>query len=183
MRVVVERVSKVYGDRAGHAVRALDGIDLVVESEEFVAVLGPSGCGKSTLLNLIAGLLAPTEGAIWLDGELPLGRAATAMVFQEFALFPWRTVQANVEFGLEEMGIAADERRRRARQYVDMTGLTGFETKYPHELSGGMRQRVGIARALAVEPAVLLMDELPKTATGKVQRRAIAAAGAGDEAA
>ena len=159
MRVVVERVSKVYADRAGHAVRALDGIDLVVDSEEFVAVLGPSGCGKSTLLNLVAGLLAPTDGAIWLHGELPSGRAATAMVFQEFALFPWRTVQANVEFGLEEMRVAADERRRRARHYLEMTGLTGFETKYPHELSGGMRQRVGIARALAVEPPVLLMDE------------------------
>ncbi len=116
MRVVVERVSKVYGDRAGHAVRALDGIDLAVNTEEFVAVLGPSRCGKSTLLNLIAGLLAPTEGAIWLDGELPAGRAATAMVFQEFALFPWRTVQANVEFGLEEMGLTRDERARRARR-------------------------------------------------------------------
>ena len=159
MRVVVERVSKVYADRAGHAVRALEGIDLVVEAQEFVAVLGPSGCGKSTLLNLIAGLLAPTDGAIWLEGELPPGRAATAMVFQEFALFPWRTVQANVEFGLQELGVAADERQRRARRYLDMTGLAGFETKYPHELSGGMRQRVGIARALAVDPAVLLMDE------------------------
>ena len=159
MRVVVEGVSKVYGDRAGHAVRALDGIDLAVNTEEFVAVLGPSGCGKSTLLNLIAGLLAPTEGAIWLDGELAPGRAATAMVFQEFALFPWRTVQANVEFGLEEMGLTRDARARRARRYLDMTGLAGFETKYPHELSGGMRQRVGIARALAVEPPVLLMDE------------------------
>ena len=159
MRVVVERVSKVYADRAGHTLRAHDGIDLVVDAEEFVAVLGPSGCGKSTLLNLIAGLLAPSEGAIWLDGELSPGRAATAMVFQEFALFPWRTVQANVEFGLEEMGVAAAERARRARHQLDMTGLAGFETKYPHELSGGMRQRVGIARALAVEPAVLLMDE------------------------
>src|SRR5438067_9556863 len=157
VRVVVERVSKVYADRAGHTLRALDGIDLVVDAEEFVAVLGPSGCGKSTLLNLIAGLLAPSEGAIWLDGELPPGRAATAMVFQEFALFPWRTVQANVEFGLEEMGVAAAERARRARHHLDMTGLAGFETKYPHELSGGMRQRVGIARALAVGPAVLLM--------------------------
>src|SRR5438552_7329081 len=159
MRVVVERVSKVYADPAGHTLRALDGIDLVVDAEEIVAVLGPSGCGKSTLLNLIAGLLAPSEGAIWLDGELSPGRAATAMVFQEFALFPWRTVQANVEFGLEEMGVAAAERARRARHQLDMTGLAGFETKYPHELSGGMRQRVGIARALAVEPAVLLMDE------------------------
>jgi len=159
MRVVVERVSKVYTDRAGHAVRALDGVDLAVEAQEFVAVLGPSGCGKSTLLNLVAGLLAPTEGAIWLEGEMPPGRAATAMVFQEFALFPWRTAQANVEFGLEEMGVPAGERARRARRCIETAGLAGFESRYPHELSGGMRQRVGIARALAVEPAVLLMDE------------------------
>jgi NitT/TauT family transport system ATP-binding protein len=159
VRVLVERVSKVYGSPAARAVRALDGIDLAVETEEFVAVLGPSGCGKSTLLNLIAGLLAPTEGAIWLDGEVPPGRAATAMVFQEFALFPWRTVQANVELGLEEMRVPRPERQARAARYLDMAGLAGFERKYPHELSGGMRQRVGIARALAVEPAVLLMDE------------------------
>jgi NitT/TauT family transport system ATP-binding protein len=159
VRVIVERVSKVYAGRAGHAVRALEAVDLAVEAEEFVAVLGPSGCGKSTLLNLIAGLLAPSEGAIWLDGDVPPGRAATAMVFQEFALFPWRTVQANVEFGLEEMGVPRGERARRAARYIDMAGLGGFEAKYPHELSGGMRQRVGIARALAVEPAVLLMDE------------------------
>ena len=88
MRVIVDGASKVYADRAGRPVRALDGVDLTVESEEFVAVLGPSGCGKSTLLNLIAGLLTPSAGAIWLDGELPAGRTATAMVFQEFALFP-----------------------------------------------------------------------------------------------
>jgi NitT/TauT family transport system ATP-binding protein len=159
MRVVVERVGKVYDDRAGHAVRALEAVDLVVETEEFVAVLGPSGCGKSTLLNIVAGLLAPTQGTVWLEGELPAGRSATAMVFQEFALFPWRTVQRNVELGLEEQGVAADERARRAARYIEMTGLAGFEGKYPHQLSGGMRQRVGIARALAVEPAVLLMDE------------------------
>jgi NitT/TauT family transport system ATP-binding protein len=159
VRVVVDGVCKVYVDRAGHAVRALDGIELSVESQEFVAVLGPSGCGKSTLLNLIAGLLTPTTGTIWLDGELGPGRAATAMVFQEFALFPWRTAQANIEFGLEELGVDAAERRRRSRAMIELTGLAGFERKYPHELSGGMRQRVGIARALAVDPAVLLMDE------------------------
>jgi NitT/TauT family transport system ATP-binding protein len=159
VRVVLESVSKTYTDRTGRAVRALEGIDLTVDSEEFVAVLGPSGCGKSTLLNMVAGLLAPTTGAIWLDGEVTGGRATTAMVFQEFALFPWRTVQANVEFGLEEMGVPAAERVRRARRFIALTGLAGFEAKYPHQLSGGMRQRVGIARALAVEPAVLLMDE------------------------
>jgi NitT/TauT family transport system ATP-binding protein len=159
VRVVVDGVSKTYVDRAGQPVRALDGIDLTVEDEEFAAVLGPSGCGKSTLLNLIAGLLTPSAGAIWLDGDLPPGRTATAMVFQEFALFPWRTAQANVEFGLEEMGVPAAERARRARAFIELTGLAGFESRYPHQLSGGMRQRVGIARALAVEPAVLLMDE------------------------
>jgi NitT/TauT family transport system ATP-binding protein len=159
VRVIVDGVSKTYVDRTGQPVRALDGIDLSVESEEFAAVLGPSGCGKSTLLNLIAGLLTPSAGAIWLDGELAPGRATTAMVFQEFALFPWRTVQANVEFGLEEMRVPPAERTRRARAFIELTGLAGFESRYPHQLSGGMRQRVGIARALAVEPAVLLMDE------------------------
>ena len=159
MRVLVDGVSKTYVDRTGRPVRALEAIDLAVESAEFVAILGPSGCGKSTLLNLIAGLLAPTAGTIWLDGELPPGHVATAMVFQEFALFPWRTAQANIELGLEELGVPAAERARRARRFIDLTGLQGFETKYPHQLSGGMRQRVGIARALAVEPAVLLMDE------------------------
>jgi NitT/TauT family transport system ATP-binding protein len=159
MRVVVDGVSKTYVDRAGHPVRALDGIDLTVEAEEFVAVLGPSGCGKSTLLNMMAGLLAPTAGTIWLDGDVAPGRAATAMVFQEFALFPWRTVQGNVELGLEELGVPAAGRARRAGRFIELTGLAGFEARYPHQLSGGMRQRVGIARALAVEPAVLLMDE------------------------
>ncbi|HEX3179438.1 MAG TPA: ABC transporter ATP-binding protein [Methylomirabilota bacterium] len=159
MRVILENVSKTYVDRRGRAVPALDAIDLVVESQELLAVLGPSGCGKSTLLNMIAGLLAPTRGAIWLDGELPEGRAATAMVFQEFALFPWRTVRGNVEFGLEERGVPAAARARRAQAFIELTGLDGFESKYPHQLSGGMRQRAGIARALAVEPAVLLMDE------------------------
>jgi NitT/TauT family transport system ATP-binding protein len=159
VRVIVDGVSKTYVDRAGHPVHALDGIDLTVESEEFAAVLGPSGCGKSTLLNLIAGLLTPSAGAIWLDGELPPARTATAMVFQEFALFPWRTAQANIEFGLEEMGVPAAERARRARTFIELAGLAGFEARYPHQLSGGMRQRVGIARALAVEPTILLMDE------------------------
>jgi NitT/TauT family transport system ATP-binding protein len=159
VRVVVDGVSKTYVDRNGQPVPALDGIDLAADSEEFVAVLGPSGCGKSTLLSMIAGLLTPTTGTIWLDGQHVPGRVATAMVFQEFALFPWRTVQANVEFGLEETGVSAAERARRAARYIALTGLAGFEGKYPHQLSGGMRQRVGIARALAVEPAVLLMDE------------------------
>ncbi len=159
MRVIVDALSKTFRDRTGHEVVALERISLTVESEEFVAILGPSGCGKSTLLNIIAGLLPATAGQVLFEGEQRPARLPAATVFQEFALFPWRTVQANVEFGLEELGMPPAERAQRARRVLDMTGLGGFETKYPHQLSGGMRQRVGIARALAVEPAVLLMDE------------------------
>jgi NitT/TauT family transport system ATP-binding protein len=159
VRVVVEGVSKTYATAGQGTVEALSEVDATVDSEEFLALLGPSGCGKSTLLNIIAGLLAPTRGGVYFEGTLGAGRPATAMVFQEFALFPWRTVRANVEFGLEELGVAAPERARRAREQLELTGLVGFEAKYPHQLSGGMRQRVGIARALAVDPAVLLMDE------------------------
>jgi NitT/TauT family transport system ATP-binding protein len=159
MRVIVDRLSKTYRDRSGHEVAALEDIALKVEPEEFVAVLGPSGCGKSTLLAILAGLLPATAGEVFFEGEHRPGQPLTATVFQEFALFPWRTVQGNVEFGLEELEVAPAERKARAAGFIAMTGLEGFEGKYPHQLSGGMRQRVGIARALAVDPAVLLMDE------------------------
>ena len=159
MRVILQHVSHTYRGRGRQGVEALAGVTFTVEPEELVAVVGPSGCGKSTLLNMLAGLLSPTEGRVGFEGHLPSGRPPTAMVFQEFALFPWRTVQGNVEFGLEEAGVPAAERHATARRYVELAGLGGFERKYPHELSGGMRQRVGIARALAVDPAVLLMDE------------------------
>jgi NitT/TauT family transport system ATP-binding protein len=159
VRVVVDGVSKTYRDRRGHQIDALAGVTFTVDAQELVAVVGPSGCGKSTLLNLLAGLMTPSAGHLSFEGELPAGRPPTAMVFQEFALFPWRTVQANVELGLEEAGRPAPERRAIAGRYIELTGLTGFEQKFPHQLSGGMRQRVGIARALAVDPAVLLMDE------------------------
>jgi NitT/TauT family transport system ATP-binding protein len=158
VRVVIDGIAKTYTDRRGQEVEALRDVSAVVPAQELVAVLGPSGCGKSTLLQILAGLLRPTRGAVHFEGPAD-GRPLTAMVFQEFALFPWRTVQANVEFGLEERGLPAAERRQRARDFVALTGLGGFEQKYPHQLSGGMRQRVGIARALAVDPAVLLMDE------------------------
>jgi NitT/TauT family transport system ATP-binding protein len=115
MRVVVEGLSKVYVDRRGQTTEALRDVSLVVESEEFVALLGPSGCGKSTLLNILAGLLPSTGGRAYFEGTAPGGRPTTAVVFQEFALFPWRTVQGNVEFGLEELGAPGPERARRAR--------------------------------------------------------------------
>ena len=159
MRIRVDPVSKSSGDARARGVEALTGVTFTVEADELVAVVGPSGCGKSTLLNLLAGLLRPDAGTIDFEGPLRAGRPATAMVFQEFALFPWRTAQSNVEFGLEESGVPARERRAIARRFIELTGLGGFETRYPHQLSGGMRQRVGIARALAVDPAVLLMDE------------------------
>jgi NitT/TauT family transport system ATP-binding protein len=159
VRVVLDDVSKTYDAGRDRLVAALEKVSLAVASEELVALLGPSGCGKSTLLNIIAGLLTPTSGAVHFEGDRGPGQPPTAMVFQEFALFPWRTVQKNVEFGLEELGVDASRRAGEARRLIELTGLEGFEGKYPHELSGGMRQRVGIARALAVDPAVLLMDE------------------------
>jgi NitT/TauT family transport system ATP-binding protein len=159
MRVVVDRVSKTYTDRRGREVIALREVAFAAEPEEFVALLGPSGCGKSTLLGIIGGLLPATAGGVYFEGAPRAGRPLSATVFQEFALFPWRTARANVEFGLEELGLPGGERAERSRRYLELTGLAGFEGKYPHQLSGGMRQRVGIARALAVEPAVLLLDE------------------------
>jgi NitT/TauT family transport system ATP-binding protein len=138
----------------------LEEISFDVTAGEFVAMVGPSGCGKSTLLRLIAGLVGPSSGEILYNGRLQCGvNLDCAMVFQSFALLPWLTVFENVELGLEARGIAAADRRRRANFYIDKVGLDGYEEAYPRELSGGMKQRVGFARALAVEPKVLLMDE------------------------
>ena len=159
MQVIVDRLAKRYQDRRGRDVIALEDVSFSAASEEFLAILGPSGCGKSTLLGLVAGLLPASAGEIFFEGERSAGQPLTATVFQEFALFPWRTAQANVELGLEELGLPAAERAARARRHIGQMGLRGFEDKYPHQLSGGMRQRVAIARALAVNPAVLLMDE------------------------
>ncbi len=141
-------------------VTALKHFDLQVARGEFVSLVGPSGCGKSTFLNIALGLLRPDEGDVHLDGKRILGPGPErAMVFQEFGLLPWRTVLANVELGLELKGVPSAERHRRALALVHAVGLRGFERHYPHELSGGMKQRVGLARALATEPEVLLMDE------------------------
>jgi NitT/TauT family transport system ATP-binding protein len=141
-------------------VRALSNFDIDVEEGEFLSIVGPSGCGKSTFLNVLLGLLRVESGDLRLSGK-PISGPGTdrAMVFQEFGLLPWRTVQHNVELGLELKGMAAEQRRKICGSLVHMVGLSGFEGHYPHELSGGMKQRVGLARALATDPDVLLMDE------------------------
>ena len=141
-------------------VRALTGFDIDVEEGEFLSIVGPSGCGKSTFLNVLLGLLKPDSGELTLRGRRISGPGSDrAMVFQEFGLLPWRTVESNVELGLELKRVAPETRRAASRRFIEMVGLTGFEAHYPHELSGGMKQRVGLARALATDPEVLLMDE------------------------
>ncbi len=158
MRVRVEAVSKLFPARRGPATEALHEVSLAVEDGELVTVLGPSGCGKSTLLHIVAGLMPPTRGRVVFERP-PAGRPVSSIVFQDHALFPWRTVLGNVAFGPEVRGVPAAERRARARRLLGLVGLEGVEDRYPRELSGGMRQRAAIARALAVEPALLLMDE------------------------
>jgi NitT/TauT family transport system ATP-binding protein len=158
--VRVSALTKAYALPDGKLLKVLEGIDLEVRSGEFVALLGRSGSGKSTLLRCIAGLIAPTDGEVLFDGERVTGcNRGTAMVFQTFALLPWLTVQQNVELGLEARGVAPIERTVRTLRAIDTVGLDGYEQAFPKELSGGMRQRVGFARALVVEPKVLLMDE------------------------
>jgi NitT/TauT family transport system ATP-binding protein len=152
----------VRGEAGGPSDRftALEDITLDVRPGEFLALVGPSGCGKSTLLDLLGGLTAPTGGRILLDGRPIEGPARDrGIVFQQYALFPWRTAAENVEFGLDIAGLKAKQRREIARHYLDLVGLTAFADRYPHELSGGMKQRVAIARSLAYDPEVLLMDE------------------------
>src|SRR5262245_40114198 len=141
-------------------VRALQGFDIDVRDGEFLSILGPSGCGKSTFLNVLLGLLKPDAGDIRIRGRPVTGPGPDrAMVFQEFGLLPWRTVQNNIELGLEIKGMPTEARRTISRRLIEIVGLGGFESHYPHELSGGMKQRVGLARALATDPDVLLMDE------------------------
>src|ERR671922_611007 len=155
----LEHIRQVYGvDR--HRVVALEDVNFGMQEGEFVALLGPSGCGKSTLLRIITGLQRPTDGRVWYRGEPVLGiNPHTTIVFQSFALFPWLTVQQNVEVALLAHGISPDVSAQRAEAFVDKVGLDGFETAFPRELSGGMRQKVGFARALAVEPELLCLDE------------------------
>ncbi|MEM1431834.1 MAG: ABC transporter ATP-binding protein [Pseudomonadota bacterium] len=165
--IEVDGINKVY---AGDVV-ALKDIHLEFNRGELTSLLGPSGCGKTTLLKIIAGLLEPNSGEVRVNGQPVSGPGRErAFVFQDFALMPWATVLRNAAFGLEVQGMAKAEREDRARHYISEVGLEGFEEKYPHELSGGMRQRVGLARALAVDADVLMMDE-PFSAVDEQTRR------------
>ena len=159
VKLKLDNVYKEYQGRNGKTV-ALNGVDPDIMENEFICVVGPSGCGKSTLLNIIAGLLEPTSGAAYLDGKKIEGTAVErGVVFQQYALFPWRTVINNVMFGLEMKKTPKEEARKIALKYIESVGLKGFEDAYPKELSGGMKQRVAIARAYAANPEVLLLDE------------------------
>jgi NitT/TauT family transport system ATP-binding protein len=160
-RIACRGLRKSFFDiRRKEEVVALAGIDLDIADDEFLTILGPSGCGKTTLLNIVAGFEEETGGTLTLDGAPIHGPGPDrGVVFQEYALFPWLTVEANVAFGLVERGVPRVERDARVREQVAAVGLAGFERRYPHELSGGMRQRVALARVLANDPKILLMDE------------------------
>src|SRR5579871_1000088 len=158
--IVIAAVAHVYRPARGREVRALDRVSLDVRPREFVALLGPSGCGKSTLLYLIGGFLPVSGGTIRVNGAQVAGPGPDrGIVFQHFALFPWKTVLGNVLYGLEKQGLPRAEREERARSFIDLVGLRGFEDSYPSQLSGGMKQRAAIARTLAIDPGILLMDE------------------------
>jgi ABC-type nitrate/sulfonate/bicarbonate transport system ATPase subunit len=156
-RIELKSVSKSFTRRDGE-LSVISGVDLALEAGEFVCLLGPSGCGKSTLLNLIAGLDRATSGEVLVDGTPVVEPGPRCvLVFQEYGIFPWATVRENVALGLRDR--PADEIERVVKRYVELVGLQGFEGVYPGELSGGMKQRVAVARALAVEPRIMLMDE------------------------
>jgi NitT/TauT family transport system ATP-binding protein len=155
-----DRLTREFAVGHGQRIVAIQDLSLEVHEGEFVCILGASGCGKSTLLNIFAGFLRPSAGRVLLHGEPILGiEPRCGMVFQSYALFPWKTVRGNVEFGLKMQGVSARERRRRTEEFIALVKLNGFEDHYPGELSGGMQQRVSLARILAADPEVLLMDE------------------------
>ncbi|ABN06554.1 ABC transporter related protein [Methanocorpusculum labreanum Z] len=157
--VKVEDATKTFSSRKGD-VTALEHVNLEVHDGQFVCLLGPSGCGKTTLLRMIGGLDVPTSGTVSIDGKIVDGPSPKmTMVFQEYSLYPWRTVAENVGFGLEMIGVPKEERIAEVNKRLALVGLTGFGDNYPYELSGGMRQRAAVARALATDPAVMLMDE------------------------
>lgn len=164
-KISIQNVNRNYsikrnGSGEAREFAALKNVNLTVNQGEFLAIVGPSGCGKSTLLDLIAGLTLPTSGELYIDGRLITKPALDrGIVMQGYALFPWRTVRHNVEFGLEVKKVPKKERKDISSSFLQLVGLSGFEDRYPYELSGGMKQRVAIARALAYDPEVLLMDE------------------------
>ena len=159
-QIVVDNVRHLYRPPRGRPVLALEDVSLSVANREFVALLGPSGCGKSTLLYLIGGFLPTETGAIRIDGDPVAGPGPDrGIVFQHFALFPWKTVLGNVLYGLERQDMPKAERLKRAQDFIDLVGLSGFEDSYPSQLSGGMKQRTALARTLAFDPSILLMDE------------------------
>lgn len=152
-------VSRIF-KRDGEDFLTLDGIDLTVQDQEFVAIVGPSGCGKTTCMRMAAGLDFPSSGTVKVNDVVVTAPGPDrAVVFQQFALFPWKSVQDNIDFGLRSKGLAKDKRERLIAHYMDLMNLKGYEHAYPHQLSGGMQQRVAIARAYALDPQVLLMDE------------------------
>ncbi|MBU2889534.1 ABC transporter ATP-binding protein [Celeribacter halophilus] len=156
----ISDVGKVYKTQEGKEIIALQNVNLSIQRGEFISLLGPSGCGKSTLLNLIAGFQNPTTGGVIQNGQEVLQPdASRTVVFQDYALFNWMTLQKNVEFGLKAKGMPKKERSEVARDFLARVQLAGFEDKFPHEVSGGMKQRAAIARAMAPEPEILLMDE------------------------
>lgn len=160
-KLVVENLNKIYpGNKKKEATQALQNINLAIKEKEFAVIVGPSGCGKSTLLNIIGGLDSATSGSVRVDGiEVTKPGVDRGFVFQGYSLFPWLTVEENVEFGLKNKKIPKEERKRIAKKYIDVVNLTGFEKALPKELSGGMKQRCAIARTLANSPSMLLMDE------------------------
>jgi NitT/TauT family transport system ATP-binding protein len=158
--IEITRIGKDFQGSDGSDLTALDGVTIRVEEKEFLGIIGPSGCGKTTLLRMLAGLETPSRGEITIRGERVSGPGPErAMVFQDFALLPWAVVAKNVEFPLEIRGVSAADRRAKAQKMIERVGLKGFENSYPKTLSGGMQQRVGLARALVVEPQILLLDE------------------------
>jgi len=156
--VVLQNLSRAFG-----ATRALDGLSIEMAPGELVALLGPSGCGKTTALRIVAGFETADSGSVLVDGKdissVPAARRDMGMVFQSYALFPWKTVRGNILYGLERQGLPRAEREKRAQAFINLVGLRGFEDSYPSQLSGGMKQRTAIARTLAIDPSILLMDE------------------------
>ena len=160
MTLIIDHLSKQFTKNGQETVDSLTDINVRINDGEFICILGPSGCGKTTLLRIVAGLENPTSGKVLIDDVLiDRPNPKLGMIFQDYSLYPWRTVNENIVFGLELRGVGKEERAKVAQEYLELAGLSGFGNSYPYELSGGMRQRVAVVRALAVDPSVLLMDE------------------------